>query len=91
MTRYGSSVTTMRLVLIPLVMLSLGALLGFRNDQLVTLMAGFAAPTAVASAPMAQAMGGNGTLASEIVAVTTIGSIGTIFCFIYFLSRLGLI
>ena len=41
--------------------------LGYRDVELVALLAALASPTAVASNPMAQAMGGNGELAGEIV------------------------
>ena len=62
-----------------------------RGDFLVALLAIYASPTAVASAPMAQEMGGNGTLSGEIVATTTTFSIVTIFLFVFGLSGLGLI
>lgn len=55
------------------------------------ILAIFGSPTAVASVPMAQTMGGNGTLAGEIVVVTTVGSILSIFLFVFALSGMGLI
>ena len=88
---YLLAVNAGRLIVIPLVWLGLGVLLGMRGDFLVALLAIYASPTAVASAPMAQEMGGNGTLAGEIVATTTTCSIVTIFLFVLGLSGLGLI
>lgn len=80
-----------RLVAVPLVFVTAAALLGFRGEALVVCLAVFASPTAVASAPMAQAMGGDGELAGEIVATTSTVCILTIFGFVYTLSSLGLI
>ena len=89
--RVLTSAVLIRLVLIPVIALTIGIALGFRADALVALIAVFASPTAVASAPMAQVMGGNGPLASEIVASTTVVSVFTIFLFVYTLSSLGLL
>lgn len=86
-----SIAVVLRLILIPLTAVSIGVFLGFRGDYLVALVAVFASPTAVASAPMAQVMGGNGPLASEIVAATSVCSVVTIFLFIYLLSWFHLI
>ncbi len=80
-----------KLVIVPLVCLSVMIALGFRGDALVALLAVFASPTAVASSPMAQTMGGNARLAGEIVALTTAFSILTVFLFIAALSGLGLL
>ncbi len=89
--RLISAAMLMRLVLIPLTAVAAAILLGFRGDEMVAVIAIFASPTAVASAPMAQVMGGNGPLASEIVAATTVVSVFTIFLFVYTLSSLGLL
>lgn len=80
-----------RLVIGPLVMVTLAALLGFRNEYLIPLMIIFAAPTAVSSYPMAQQMGGDDKLAASIVVFTTALSILTIFLWIFVLKTLGLI
>ena len=88
---YLLAVNAGRLIVIPLVWIGLGVLLGMRGDFLVALLAIYASPTAVASAPMSQEMGGNGTLSGEIVATTTTFSIVTIFLFVFGLSGLGLI
>lgn len=78
-----------RLVLIPFVAVVTGILLGFRGNDLAAVLAVFASPTAVASTPMAQSMGGDGKLAGEIVAVTSAGCILTIFLWVFALSGLG--
>lgn len=78
-----------RLLIIPAVTISIGALMGYRNVELVALLALFASPTAVASSPMAYAMGANGELAGEIVAVTSAVSIVSLFFLIYMMKTLG--
>lgn len=80
-----------KLALGPLAALAVAILLGYRDDVIVACLAIFASPTAVGSAPMAQAMGGNGELAGEIVAVTSVLSMLSIFGFVFFLSHAGFI
>ncbi len=80
-----------RLVIVPAAALSIAIFLGLRGDTLVAILAVFGSPTAVASGPMAQAMGGNGELAGEIVASTSICCVITIFLFVFGLLNLGLI
>ncbi|MDO4616596.1 MAG: AEC family transporter [Lachnospiraceae bacterium] len=78
-----------KLAAVPVLFLGVAVLLGFRGDELVALLAVSASPTAVASAPMAQSMGGNGDLAGEIVVMTSVCCILTLFVFIIALSGLG--
>ncbi|MGI6012585.1 MAG: AEC family transporter [Ruminococcus sp.] len=80
-----------RLIVVPVIGLGIGILLGYRDVELVALLATFASPTAVASAPMAQSMGGNGELAGEIVATTSAVCIVSIFLLIWGLKALGFI
>lgn len=80
-----------RLVLIPIMILPIAVCFGMRGDELIAILAVFASPTAVASAPMAQSMGGNGSLAGEIVALTSVCCIITIFLFVLILLKFGLI
>ena len=56
-----------RLVVVPLIALTCGVLAGFRDVTLVTLVAIFAAPTAVSSFTMAQQMDSDGELAGACV------------------------
>lgn len=69
--------------IIPLCMLSLAVLLGFRHEELGVMVILFGAPGAVSSYPMAEAMGGDGHLAASQVVLTTIFSMGTLFVLIY--------
>lgn len=80
-----------RLVVVPALVLPAYALLGYRGAELVAAVGIFASPVAISSAPMAQSMGGNGTLASEIVALSSVGSIASLFVIVLCLGRLGLL
>lgn len=77
-----------RLLLAPLVLVSGAVLLGFRGQELCALLVLFAAPTAVSSYPMAVAMEADGELAAQMVALTTLFSLGTMFLWILCLSSL---
>lgn len=83
--------TALRMVLVPLVFLPLSVALGFRDQNLCALMVLFAAPTAVASYPMAVAMGADGPLAGQLVCVTTVLSVFTMFCYTFLFRGLGLL
>ena len=89
--KYLSIAVIGRLVFSPMLMLSSAVLLGMRGDVLIALLAVFGSPTAISSAPMAQAMGGNGELAGEIVAISSVCSILSVFLFVFTLSRFGFI
>jgi len=60
-----------RLIVVPGIFLSLGAALGFRGVELITLLAVFASSTAVSSFTMAQQLGGDAPLAGDIVVATS--------------------
>lgn len=72
-------ISLVKLILMPLVIVSLSALVGFRGEQLLSLLILFGAPTAMAGFPLACAMGADGKLAGELVAVTTALSLPTMF------------
>ena len=86
-----TAVLLVRLILLPLVTVPLGWLIGLRGVELFLILMIFGTPVATASYPMAQNMGGDGQLAGQLVFVSTVASLGTIFGFIYALSRLGLL
>ncbi len=82
---------TGRLVISPLVMVSVGILLGFRNETLIPLLIMFGAPTAVSSFPMAQQMDGDGELAAALVVFTSALAILSMFLWIFVLKQVGVI
>jgi len=77
-----------KLVLMPLLCTLTAIWLGFRGEQLGVLFFLFAAPTAIASYIMAEALGSNGRLAANIVLVSTLLSVLTISIGIFILRSL---
>lgn len=80
-----------RLIVVPGLFLPLAIMLGFKNVDLVGLLALFASPNAVSSFTMAVQMDCDGDLAGQIVVFTSIFSIVTMFIWISLLKHLGLI
>lgn len=87
--KYLVSASVLRLVVLPVIFVSLGVVLGFRGQELCALMILFAAPVAVSSYPMAAAMGADGEFAAQMVAYTTVFCLPTIFVFTLVLNALG--
>ena len=89
--RTVTAVLLIRLLLLPLVMVPLGWMIGLRGVELFLILMIYGTPVATASYPMAQNMGGDGQLTGQLVFVSTVASLGTIFLFIFTMSRLGLL
>lgn len=81
----------LRMVLVPLIFLPLSAVLGFREQSLCAMMILFGAPTAIASYPMAVAMGADGPLAGQLVCANTVLSVFTMFLYTFCFKSLGLL
>lgn len=79
-----------KLVLVPLAYTAGAVALGFRGMDLGIIMLMGAAPSAAASYVMVRAMGGNGALAANILALTSLGSLFTTTAAITYLRVLGL-
>ncbi len=84
-------VAAVRLVIVPLVGISVAVALGFRDAELMSLMVMFAAPAAVSSYAMATNMGCDEKLAADGVFVTTLFSVVTITMWLFVLRSLSLI
>ena len=80
-----------KLVIVPLVGLTVTVLCGFRGMELAAMGVAFMAPCAVSSYPMAQQMGGDGELAGQLVVFTTAFSMFTVFGFMFALKSFGFI
>ena len=80
----------LRMIVLPGVVLPLAVISGFRGQSLCAMMVTFAAPSAVASYPMAVAMGADGQLAGQLVCTTTVLSVITIFLWTFAFKSLGL-
>ncbi len=77
-----SKTVTGRLVIYPLIFMTASVLAGFRDAQLVVLLALFASPVATSSYAMSEHAGADSTLASQFVAVSSAFSIFSMFCWI---------
>ena len=84
------SCVTARLLIAPGILMGLAVWLGFRDLELITLLAIFASPCAVASFAMAQQMNSDADLAGNCVVYTTGLSCFTIFGWVFVLKTLGL-
>ena len=81
----------LRMIFVPVIFMTLSILFGFRGQVLCAFMVLFAAPVAVASYPMAVAMGADGKLAGQLVCISTLLSIFTIFLWTFGLSSFGML
>ena len=79
---------TSRLLIVPAVMLGTAIALGFRDVELVTLIAVFATPCAVAGFAMAQQMQADAALAGNCVVYSSALSCFTIFGWVFLLKTL---
>ena len=79
-----------RLVIVPAIVLSLAIVLGFRGVELVTLIAVFATPCAVAGFAMAQQMQADAELAGNSVVYSSALSCFTIFGWVFLFKTLEL-
>lgn len=77
-----------KLFFVPLVFLNLAIKLGFSSEKIVALIAVYCAPIAVSSAIMAQQMGCDSELSTQLVVFSTVASCLTIFLWVFTLSLL---
>ena len=80
-----------KIVVSPLVMVPIAAAFGFRDANLLSLGTVFASPAAVNSYTMAAAYGHDPELAGQLVVVTSVLSMVSVFGWIFLLRTLGLI
>lgn len=78
-------------IVLPAVFVTVAALFGFRNESLGVILILFGAPSAVSSYIMARKMKSDAELAAQIMLVTTVACVFTIFGGIFLLRTLGLI
>lgn len=87
--KYSALSVLGKTVIIPGVMLSVSALLGFNALEMAILLAVFATPNAVSSYAMARNYEADHELAGEIITLGTLLSVVTIFIFITLAKTLG--
>ena len=80
-----------RTVVIPVIAVTAAALSGLRGPALGVVLICFGAPTAVSSYIMAKKMGNDHELAAQILLLSTMFCVFTIFAGIFALKTLGLI
>ena len=83
--------SALKTVAVPAAVVSVAVLMGFRGVQLGTIFIVFGSPTAVSSYIMAKNMGSDYTLASQILLISTLMSLFTLFGGIFLIKSLGLI
>jgi len=84
-------ITVLRTIISPLIFTVIAIILGFRNESLAGLFFLFGVPTAAASFVLARTMDGDGELAANVVASTTIVSVFTISVGVFLLKFFNLI
>ena len=84
-------ISFLKLIFLPVTITAGAYMIGIRGDELSILAIMFASPTAAASFVMARAMGGDALLTARAIAVTTLGALVTISCFLYVLDGLPLV
>lgn len=89
--RYLVPCVAIKLVLLPAIILWITVLLRFDPLSRFILFTMYATPIAASSYPMAASMGGDGDLAGELVVLSTLFSVVTIFLWILFMKNTGLI
>ncbi|MFY0991442.1 AEC family transporter [Halomonas sp. C05BenzN] len=89
--RLATGASLMKMVTVPVLATAAAWLVGFEGRELGLLFLFFASPTAAASFVMVKAMGGNATLAANIIALTTLMASLTITLGVFGLKAAGLI
>ena len=84
-------VVTVKMVLLPAVILAITLLLPLSAPERFMIFLTFAAPSASASYPMAENMGGDGPLAGQLVAFSSAASVVTLFLWVAFMGSVGLL
>ena len=86
-----SALVLIKLLIVPAIFLGIAVPLGFRDMELLALVALFGSPVAVSSFTMAKQMSGDDELAGQNLLFTTVFSIFTIFMWVSLLNNFALI
>lgn len=89
--RYIWPTLALKLIVLPLIVTLMSGLLGFSNVERFVFLIMSGAPVAVSSYTMAANMGGDGELAGELVFLSTMVSLGTLFAYIFIYHQVGFI
>lgn len=83
-------VVLIKLVISPLVILAIAAKLGYTGESLACLLVVFGSPVAVSSFAMSQQMGGDEKLSAQVIVISSVLCIFTLFVWIFTFTFLGL-
>jgi len=89
--RYSIMAALIKTIGIPLVVVPIAYLMGFRSYDLLVIMLWSGVPTSVSSYTVAVGMGGDGDIASSSVVFSTFLSVFTLTTFIYIFKTIGFI
>ncbi|WP_454971734.1 AEC family transporter [Dorea sp.] len=89
--KVASVVLTVKLVILPLIMIPMIVMLGYRDADLLSGLLAYQTPVAVSSYIMAQQAGADGQLAGQLVVFSSVLSIFTLFVTIFILRTVGLL
>ena len=87
----ASVVLTIKLVILPLIMIPMVVMMGYRDADLLSGVLAYQTPVAVSSYIMAQQAGADGQLAGQLVVFSSVLSIFTLFVTIFILRTMGLL
>lgn len=82
---------TIKLVILPLIMIPMVVMMGYRDADLLSGVLAYQTPVAVSSYIMAQQAGADGQLAGQLVVFSSVLSIFTLFVTIFILRTMGLL
>ena len=88
--KYIVSVLSLKLIIVPALVTVLMYMTGYRGAELFIAFILYATPIAGASFPMAQSMGGDADLQGQLLAISTVMSLFTIFFWIVGLTSVGI-
>ncbi|GAA0178923.1 AEC family transporter [Clostridium sediminicola] len=83
--------SAIKLVIIPLIAVSLAIGIGFQNDDILLIYVLFGVPSATISYIMTAAMNGDKDLSANIIMITTILSVFSMTLFVFFFKTIGII
>ena len=89
--KVASVVLTIKLVILPLIMIPMIVMMGYRDADLLSGLLAYQTPVAVSSYIMAQQAGADGQLAGQLVVFSSVLSIFTLFVTILILRKIGLL
>lgn len=89
--KISSVVLTIKLVILPLIMIPMVVMMGYRDADLLSALLAYQTPVAVSSYIMAQQAGADGQLAGQLVVFSSVLSIFTLFVTIYILRTMGML